>query len=162
MKLVYVSWIALILCLPLGAQTAPTEEKEIPTEVSEPPYALGDLVVEQGYYIDRGEDLPRINLRIVDDKLRLYWIDQDGLIVEPEYSVATVRLSGSVRGRPYHRLKILPGGAGLASPGIIVPPHIYNMVLVFPSGEGEEPVTYTFRYTPSMDVAVDPTVDSDS
>ncbi|MGZ0656392.1 hypothetical protein ACWPKS_12370 [Coraliomargarita sp. W4R72] len=151
--------LALLLALPLSAQN---EVVAIPTEVSEAPYELGNLVTEQGYYIERGEGEPRINLRIVDNRLRLYWIDENGLIAEPESQAATVRFTGSVRGRPYHRLDILPSGVGLGSPGIVVPPHLYNVILVFPAVEGGEPVSHSFRYLPAMDAEVDPTTDTDS
>ncbi len=141
---------------------AAVEDLVIPTEVSEPPYEIGDLVMEQGYYIQRGEDDARINFRIVENKLRLYWIDANGLIAEPEFQSATVRFVGSVRGRAYHRLELLPEGSGLGAPGIMVPPHLYNVILVFPAGEGEEPITHSFRYTPLLDHAVDPTAEADS
>jgi hypothetical protein len=131
--------------------------KTIPTEISSPPYAVGDLVVEQGYYIDRGEGETRINLRFFENKFRLYWIDQDGLIAEPEASTAIVRLTGSVRGRSYHSLSPLPEGAGLGAPGIMVPPHTFNVILHIPEAPDREEFTRSFRYTPSMDEAVDPT-----
>jgi len=159
MKSPSISLLALLIWLPLSAQT---EEVVIPTEVSKAPYEIGNLVTEQGYYIERGEEEPRINFRIVDNQLRLYWIDQDGLIAEPESQAATVRFTGSVRGRAYHRLDLLPEGSGLGSPGIMVPPHLYNVILVFPSGEGEEPVSHSFRYTPALDVETDPTADTKS
>ncbi|WPJ97995.1 hypothetical protein SH580_09765 [Coraliomargarita algicola] len=151
--------LALFISVPLGAQN---EGVEIPTEVAEAPYEVGDLVSEQGYYIERGEDEPRINFRIVDNRLRIYWIDGNGLIAEPESETATVRFTGSVRGRAYHRLSLLPTGGGLGAAGIMTPPHLYNVILVFPADEGAEPVSYNFRYSPSMDVEVDPTVDGDS
>lgn len=159
MKFLPLTLLALLIALPLAAQT---EVVEIPTEVSEAPYEIGDLVTEQGYYIDRGDEKSSINLRIVDNKLRVYWIDANGLIAEPEYQAATVRFTGSVRGRAYHRLNVLSSGAGLGAPGIIVPPHLYNVILVFPAVEGEEPISHSFRYSPSMDEEVDPTADTDS
>jgi hypothetical protein len=150
------------ICLPfaLCGQDADTTtvQKDIPTEVSEPPYEVGDLVLETGYYIERGEEPPKINLRIEDNKFRLYWIDGDGLIAEPEYTGAVVRLTGSVRGRPYHKLERLPGGAGLGSSLLVVPPHIFNVVLVLlPEDADAEPVSYHFRYTPEFDAVTDPT-----
>jgi hypothetical protein len=165
MKFPYLPLFAFMLSLPLCAQsddaTVAVDDAEavvIPTEISEPPYELGDLVVEQGFYIERGEGEPRINFRIVDNKMRVYWIDENGLIAEPEYSTAVVRFTGSVRGRAYHSLSLLPSGVGLGSAGILPPPHLYNAVLVFPAAELEgKPITHTFRYTSALDVAVDPT-----
>ncbi|HBR93114.1 MAG TPA: hypothetical protein DEA90_03010 [Opitutae bacterium] len=159
MKFFFHTLLVLLSSLSLCAQEEPVE---LPTEVSEPPYELGDLVTEQGYYVDRGEEEPRINLRIVDNRLRLYWIDENGLIAEPETETATVRFTGVVRGRSYHHLKLLPDGFGLGAPGILPPPHLYNVILVLPAVDGEEPVSYSFRYQPSMDTEVDPTTDSDS
>ncbi|MDQ8195184.1 hypothetical protein QEH59_12160 [Coraliomargarita sp. SDUM461004] len=153
---------ALLVLLTTLSMSAQIQVGAIPTEVSEAPYEVGDLVTEQGYYIERGENEPRVNLRIVANKLRLYWIDANGLIAEPEHSSATVRFTGSVRGRAYHHLDALPSGAGLGAAGILVPPHLYNVILVFPAVDGQEPVTHSFRYTPSMDVEVDPTADTNS
>ena len=127
----------------LASIAAFAQDAEIPTEVSEPPYKVGDLVVEQGYYIDRGVENPKINFRFVENRIRIYWIDANGLIVEPESSTATVRFTGSVRGRAYHGLKLLPSNAGLGSAGVVVPPHLYNVILVFPAKNGGEPTTHS-------------------
>lgn len=154
--------VLTFFCLFAEAEEVLVEEKEIPTEISEPPYEIGDLVSEQGYYIDRGEELPKVNFRFVENRLRIYWIDVDGLIAEPEYTSAVVRFTGSVRGRAYHSLKLLPSGAGLGAPGVAVPPHLYNVILVFPAVDGGEPTSHSFRYIPSMDAAVDPTAESDA
>ena len=156
-----------ILILTLGLLTAgcglfgqaeESAEPVVPTEVAKPPYELGDLVVEQGYYIDREEGETRINFRFVENKLRIFWIDANGLIAEPEYDSAVVRFVGSVRGRSFHGLKMLPSKAGLGAPVSMYPPHLYSVIMVFSNGEGEEPTVYNFRYTPDMDVPVDPTV----
>lgn len=148
------------LALVLFCLFAQAEEKEIPTEISQPPYEVGDLVTEQGYYIDRGEDLPKVNFRIVDNRLRVYWIDADGLIAEPEHAKASVRFTGSFRGRAYHGLTTLPSGVGLGSAGIIPPPHIFNVILVFPPVDDGEPASHSFRYVHKMDTPADTTEDS--
>lgn len=154
----------LLFCLPAQAEDAEDAEvaTEVPTEISQPPYEVGDLVVVQGYYIDRGEDVPKLNFRIVDNLLRVYWIDADGLIAEPEHTIGSVRFSGSYRGRPYHGLTTLPSGSGLGAPGVMPPPHIYNVIVAFPPVDDGEPVSHRFRYIQSMDTPVDPTADSDS
>ena len=156
MKILNITLLAFLTYLPLSAQM---EEKVIPTEISQPPYAIGNLVVEQGYYIDRGAELPRINFRIVDNLVRVYWIDEDGLIAEPEFNSAIVRFNLTVRTsrRDYFHLTMLPGSSGLGSPGVALPPHLYNVVLVFPADEGEEPLSYSFFYNSSMGEEVDPT-----
>lgn len=145
----------------LSAQTE-GEEIVIPTEVSEPPYELGDLVVEQGYYIERGEGEAQINFRFIDNKIRVFWIDENGLIAEPEYDSATVRFLGSVRGRSYHGLSLLPSGAGLGASIPMYGPHLYSTILVFNNGEDEEPTVYNFRYKPEMDEAIDPTLETEN
>lgn len=135
---------------------------EIPTKVSDPPYAVGDLVMEQGYYLDRGEEATRINLRFEGNRIRLYWIDENGLIAEPEAEEAVVRFTGSVRGRRFHELTPLSEGAGLGSPTVMPPPHIYNMVLYIPPSRERDEVSHSFRYTADMSVPVDPTEKGDS
>jgi hypothetical protein len=129
-------------------------EKVIPTEISEPPYEVGELVSVQGYYIERA-DAPSINFRVVDNKIRIYWIDADGLIAEPESMAGTVRFTGSVRGRPYHRLGKLADDAGLGAKGIVPPPHIYNVILVLEKPDSDALETHGFRYTHAMDHPVD-------
>ncbi|NBB79340.1 MAG: CRISPR-associated DxTHG motif protein [Verrucomicrobia bacterium] len=153
--------IAILFVSSLQAQDSPAaasenEAPDIPTEVSEPPYSVGDLVVEQGYYLDRGEGETRINLRLVENKFRLYWIDENGLIAEPEAEKAVVRRIGSVRGRNLLSLSPLPEGTGLGAPTLIFPPHTFNLVLHIPEAVDRPELTHGFRYMPSMDVAVDP------
>lgn len=89
---------------------------DIPNEVSQPPYAVGDIVMKQCYYLDRGDGEPRINLRFENNRIRLYWIDENGLIAEPEAEKAVVRFIGSVRGRRLHQLTPLAEGRGWGRP----------------------------------------------
>lgn len=150
-------------CLFAQAEETQAEETEIPTEISEPPYEIGDLISEQGYYVDRGEGETRLNLRFESNKLRLYWIDENGLVAEPEFQKARVRLRGSVRGRANQFLEMLPSGAGLGAEGAVIPPHIYMVILtLLPEDEDAEPTFYDFRYTAELDVPVDPTEESDT
>ena len=126
----------------------------IPAEVSDPPYAIGDLVPHQGHYIALQEGLS-LNFRIVNNKIRIYWIDAAGLIVEPQAAGGTVRLRGSVRGRDFHRVARLSEDAGLGSPALVLPPHAFFVVLNVERAEGEGLDHYTFRYVPAMDRPVD-------
>ena len=148
------------LCLVLFAWTVPlaaeevVEARVIPAEVSEPPYAIGDLVPQQGHYIALEEGLS-LNFRIVNNKIRIYWIDAAGLIVEPQAAGGTVRLRGSVRGRDFHRVARLSEDAGLGSPALVLPPHAFFVVLNVERAEGEGLDHYTFRYVPAMDRPVD-------
>lgn len=156
MKSKFLSFLLGIFSLMLAVVLHADEEKEMPTEISEPPYEVGQLPRIQGYYIERGEEQSSINFRIVDNKLHLYWIDADGLIAEPETADAIVRFRGSVSGRRFHRLVKVDDDAGLASPGIAVRPHLYNVSLNLKFSGDDEYTTYTFRYTPDMDEAKDP------
>ena len=143
--------LALFLSFPL-ALWADDAEAPDPTE---PPFEVGALPMASGYTIERA-DAPDLNFRIVDNKIRLYWIDDDGLIAEPELDAAVIRFSGSVRGRSFHRLSAVEGDAGLGSPYNLLKPHLYNVLLVVESLAGADPLTYRFRYTPSMDAVTAP------
>lgn len=153
------------LSLPLSAEeTAPVEveEKVIPTEISEPPYEVGQLPSEQGYYIKR-EGQTSINFRIVANQIRVYWIDEDGLIAEPEAVSGNVRLKGKPKIRSYFGLKSMEADAGLGGEGIVKPPHYFNVTLYLESSEGGEGDLHTFRYLIAMDSPVEreePTSDS--
>lgn len=134
-------------------------EKVIPTEISHPPYEVGNLVTEKGYYIKRGE-APSINFRIAENKIRIYWIDEDGLIAEPGFEVATVRFTGTQQARNYHRAELLPQKAGLGSPTIVPPPHTFNVVIVLGEEGDPDQETHAFRYVPAMNEEKDPTAKS--
>ncbi|MEM1222216.1 MAG: hypothetical protein AAGH40_05590 [Verrucomicrobiota bacterium] len=163
--LIFLAFILSWMLVPLAAQTEPEqaepepEEKELPTEVSDPPYEVGDLVVEQGYYINRGAEQTSINFRIVDNKIRIYWIDSNGLIAEPESAKGSVRFRGSVRGRSFFSLKLADEGSGLIGiPGSVLAPHIYNINMFLEESESKEPLSFSFRYTPSLDAITIPEI----
>lgn len=152
--------LGALACMPVfSAEPAPKVEKVIPTEVSQPPYKVGDLVTIQGYYIER-PDLPSVNFRIVGNKLRVYWIDEDGLIAEPEASIGTVRFTTSTisRGRPFYELTVLPGGAGLGAGDNIQPPHIFNVILGLGDPEAADAEVYTFRFNAAMNEEITPEI----
>lgn len=151
-------------CLSLSAQEspvesqaeAPSEEVVIPTEISEPPYEVGELPSTQGYYIER-EGQTTINFRIVGNRMRVYWIDENGLIAEPESTSGSVRLKGKPKIRSYFALAPIGGDAGLGSEGIVKPPHLFTVFLSLKQAEGDELMTNSFRYTIAMDSAEDET-----
>lgn len=145
-------WISLSLAVGCLAAQVADEETVIPTEPAEPPYEEGDLLDDAGHTIDR-EDRPDLNFRIVDNRIRLYWLDEDRLIVEPEVDEATLRFRGTVRGRAFHRLTRLSGDLGLGTPTIMPPPHIYQVILFVGTDAEGEPESYAFRYTADMDPA---------
>ncbi|MFQ3243377.1 MAG: hypothetical protein ACI9JZ_003088, partial [Lentimonas sp.] len=111
------STLALVLAffallLPLGAEEVAVEEQEIP-EVSEPPYVVGDHANFQGHYIAL-EDGISLNFRIVGNLVRIYWVDADDLILEPQSQKGSLRFRGSIRGKAYHGLVSIGDQAGLA------------------------------------------------
>lgn len=131
------------------AEEASTEEaKAIPTEVSVAPYEVGQLPAKQGYYIDQGGET-QINFRIVENQMRVYWIDADGLIAKPEAKVGNVRFTSSVRGRAFYGLEAISGDASVGSPAIIPAPHIFNSILTLENAG--KSTTHNFRYTADMD-----------
>ena len=127
-------------------------------EPSEPPYQVGAVPLKSGYTIKR-ENAPDLNFRIVEKKMRLYWLDEKGRVMEPTVAAATVRFSGSVRGRSYHRLQPLAGDTALGSPYILVPPHLFNVSLVISPPDSDESKSYRFRYLPAMDEVGEPATD---
>jgi len=141
---------AYALCLGL-ASILSAQEEEAELEPTAPPYEVGALPFESGYMIER-DGAPDLNFRFVENKIHLYWIDDEGLIMEPELDRALVRFTGSVRGRNYFVLSRLEKDAGLGTPFKVLRPHLYNVLLVIGSSEADNVETYRFRYTPSMTV----------
>lgn len=154
---------SLICILFLGLVPAlyAQEETEALPEPSEPPFEVGDLPLKSGYTIDR-EDSPDLNFRIVNNNMRLYWIDDDGLIMEPEVSAVSLRFDErSIRDtvRAFHRLKRLSADTALGSPYNLVVPHRYYVTILIKPAGSEELKTYRFRYLPAMDEVVPATTD---
>jgi hypothetical protein len=153
-----------VICFALGALSlsisaqqlvpAEVEDKLIPTEISEPPYQVGQLPSQQGYYIERPGQTS-INFRIVANKIRIYWIDADGLIAPPESSAGNVRLNGKPKIRSYFNLQPISAAAGLGGEGIVRPPHFFNVVLYLKQSEGGAGEVRTFRYLMSMDAPIE-------
>lgn len=129
----------------------PAQEEETELEPKEPPYEVGALPFESGYMIER-EGAPNLNFCFVENKIHLYWLDDEGLIMEPELDRAVVRFTGSVRGRDYFVLSQLEGDIGLGTPFKALRPHLYNVFLVIGSTEADNVETFRFLYTPSMTV----------
>lgn len=140
----------LALSCPLAAEEAEVEEKVIP-EVSEAPYEVGDHATIQGHYISL-EDGISMNVRIVDNLVHIYWVDMDDLIVEPQSTGGNLRFVGSVRGATYHGLAPKNQDAALVSSnGLVLPPHIFNVILNLEPLGGGDLNNFSFRYLPTMD-----------
>lgn len=145
--------LPFILLLGLASSLFAQEETAVLPEPKEPPFKVEDLPVESGYTIER-KDAPDLNFRIVENRIRLYWIDDEGLIMEPEVSEVSVRFDE--RGlrettRAFHRLKRLSGDTALGSPYMLPVPHRYFITILLRSPESDELLSYRFRYTPEMD-----------
>ena len=122
-------------------------------EPSEPPYEVGARPLESGHIIER-KGAPDLNFRIVENRMRLYWLDEDGLVMEPEVPTVIIRFDRTrlpARVRDFHQLKRLSDDAALGSPYILVPPHYYFVTLVLSPTGSEDTESYRFRYTPAMD-----------
>ncbi|MGB0743870.1 MAG: hypothetical protein ACPGSB_05025 [Opitutales bacterium] len=141
------------LCLVfVTALIAEESEKTLP-EPSEPPFEVGALPLESGYTIER-EGAPDINFRIVENRMRVYWIDDEGLIMEPDVDAVTIRFDQRnlpSTTRDYHRLKRMSDDTALGSEYILIVPHRYFITLVVKPEGAEEAESYRFRYVPSMD-----------
>lgn len=126
------------------------EEEKVLPEVSDPPYSVGDMATIQGHYISLEDDIS-LNFRMLDNRMHVYWVDADGLIVEPQAASGNVRLIASVRGPFYFGLVSLDDQAGLGSiGGPVFKPHRFNVILSLNEPDGEDPQTFTFRYLPAM------------
>lgn len=148
--------LCVVLCTcsrSLATEEAALDEAVIPTKIAEPPYKIGDLPSQQGYYI-QSEGQTSINFRIVDNKIRLYWLDANGLIAEPKASAGNIRVKGKPKIRSFYALAPLAGEAGLGSEAIVRLPHLFNVILYLNNAATEDGDLYTFRYVPSMSVAV--------
>lgn len=149
------NYCALFLAFLMGALVlhaqAPgaAEAKVIPDEESEPPFEVGQLAIQAGHYIDLGEGM-QLNFRMVGTKMRVYWIDADGLIVEPLSTAGNIRFRKSIGGKKLYQLSPVGGDAALGHPQLIPYPHTFNLVLNIKDPETGELVTYPFRYTQPM------------
>ena len=153
LKLTLLCPLVFALLLPLYAQestsgdSAAEEEKELP-EYSHPPYSVGDRAIIQGYYTPLADGIS-LNFRILDNRMFIYWVDEDDLIVEPQASSGNVRFLAGVRGKNYYAMEPLPGEAGLGSVGgPVLEPHNFTVILSLKEEGSEEFKTYpSFRHT---------------
>ena len=129
-----------------------TEEKKVLPEVSNPPYSVGDMATIQGYYISLEDDVS-LNFRILNNRMYVYWVDTDGLILEPQATSGNVRFIANVRGPFFYKLTSLDNEAALGSiGGPVFKPHRFNVILNLNVADGEDLKTHTFRYLPAMSI----------
>ncbi len=153
LKLTIACPLFFALLLPLYAQESTTdnsvaeEKKELP-EYSHPPYSVGDRAVIQGYYEPLADGIS-LNFRILDNRMFVYWVDEDDLVVEPQASSGNVRFIAGVRGKNYYAMEPLLGEAGLGSVGgPVLEPHNFTVILSLKKEGSDEFETYpNFRHT---------------
>ena len=155
LKLTLFCTLVIALLLPLQAEESTaddsaTEEKEELPEVTDPPYTIGERSTIQGYYIPLDNGIS-INFRFLGNRMRVYWVDKDDLIVEPRSTSGNVRFVASVRGPIYFGMAKLAGEDGLNSQGgPVYPPHLFTVILSLKKPDSEGFDTYTFRYMQAM------------
>ncbi len=95
LKLTLFCPLIFALLLPLHAQeptseeSAVEDEKELP-EFSDPPYTVEERATIQGHYISLGEDIS-LNFRMLDNRMYVYWVDVDDLIMEPQATTGNAK-----------------------------------------------------------------------
>ena len=151
--------LVFMLLLSLNAEEAKSEssaseaEKELP-EYSNPPYVVGDRAIIQGYYISLEEGIS-LNFRILDNRVFVYWVDADDLIVEPQAKNGNIRFTPTGRTRrlplSLYEMEPLAGQDGLGTvSSTIFKPHLFNVVLSLGKADSEEFDTHAFRYVSAM------------
>ena len=125
---------------------ADVQKEELP-EPKDPPYTIGERATIQGHYIPLENGIS-LNFRFLDKRMRVYWVDENDLIVKPQASVGNVRFLASVRGPIYFSMAPQPGEDGLGSMGgPVFVPHLFTVILSLEKPDSEEFDVYTFRYT---------------
>jgi len=128
------------------------EAAEEPAGPAEPPYKVGDLLQEGGYEVALDDGLA-MNFRMVDDQIRLYFLDEDKKVIEPLYTSGSVRFADIKSKRNFYPIQALPEDLGLGSEVRVPAPHRSFTILTFDTGNPDAPKQYSFRYLPSMNPA---------
>jgi len=102
---------------------------------------VGAQLDEKGIFIPHSEGL--VNLRIVDNKFQLYFVDAEKKLVEPDAVKIIVRYSSQVRRGESESTVVLnpgPGSLYFTASRPILPPHFYRVkvILVFADKEATE------------------------
>ena len=137
------------------ADAQQAEEKVIPEAESSPPFEIGQLADQAGYEIEL-EDGGFINFRFVQGRMRVYFLDEDRLIVEPRSVTGNVRFQKTVAGKKFYALSRIEGDVGLGNYEFIPYPHTYSLVLNLKNPDSGEMLTRPFRYVQHMNVAPRP------
>lgn len=124
----------LLLVLPLSAGA---QSIETPPDLKPGDTLPGPL----GIYYERGEGF--LNVRIVDNRFRLYFLEEDKeTLVEPGFSEAIIHYGNAVRrglNRNTTTLELAGGQPYLMAARIIPPPHRYWVQIVVPERPAPPP-----------------------
>lgn len=119
---------------------ATAEEGEGEIEVGKPlPNELGLTLARKE--VDEGEEEPGfVNLRIVDNRFQLWFLDSEKNVVLPSYPMAILHYRGFVVRKSRETIRLSPDSDGLflTSPRIIPPPHHYSVRILLMNQAEEE------------------------
>ncbi len=113
----------------------------------------GDELPEGGVYWDLQSGKGQLNLRFHGNNLRLYFVDEGGLIMEPTFPVALARYYNDLRSsvkvpRDVATLKPSSNGVYLTSSRILQPPLRYRVWVVLQETEPDASATQDDALTP--------------
>ncbi len=128
------------------------EEKVIPEEESSPPFQVGQLADRAGYDIELAEG-GYVNFRFVNGRMRVYFFDEDRLVIEPSSTTGSVRFHKTVAGKKFYALSPIDGDVGLGNYEFIPYPHTYNLVLNLKDPDSGAMRTNAIRYVQRMNDA---------
>ena len=106
--------------------------------------SVGTRLPEMGLYQE--SRYGTVNLRIVDDNLRLYFLNEEGEVMAPPIEAAAARMEqvSNATTDPYIYMRPASSGIYLTSPRYIPKPYDYRVTLIL-FGESRE-VTEFVRY----------------
>lgn len=139
-------------CLCAGLSQAQTQKQVVNLDALK----VGDVLPQDGEYWDLQGDVPgQINLRFIGTKLRLYYLDPEGKIMEPVYPVALVRYRSDLQSWKTNapqmtKLTAGPGNVYLASERVLQQPLRYLVWVIIKrpaenSKDEDESVAYAQR-----------------
>lgn len=102
------------------------------------------LLPEMGTYFETEDSYGKVtgfvNLRIVQNRFRLYFMDKDKKIIEPLYEKAYVRFEDPDRNYDNQTVALSPLGDYLTSSRIIKKPHRFYFNLILKDDSGKKPM----------------------
>lgn len=148
MKAVFSILATFLLALGLAAQEAttpaPPDTRELPPEEWDGEIGADGRIPELGHYVayEDGE----VNFRVWNNKTRVYFLDKDGVVVEPPYDLVTANLR--IRGDRDPFIRMANRGMYLEGREFLRPPFIFFTVLRLQDSEGDrEDEVYSFMFS---------------